>query len=147
MPKLEPKAVDRELAQGRVWPVYWIFGNEKWKIRELVEKIRFTLTKGVQGGFNWNEILLDGAEVSSEEVLDAALSSPLGGGVIGVIVRNAQSLKNPEILSQLLGSSILLSEATSVCVCISKDLDGRKKFSKILLEKAAVVPCEEVPEK
>jgi DNA polymerase III delta subunit len=29
---------------------------------------------------------------------------------------------------------------------LSKDLDGRKKFSKLLQDKAAVVPCEEVAE-
>ena len=34
----------------------------------------------------------------------------------------------------------------SVCVFVSKDLDGRKKFSKMLLEHAAVVPCDDVPE-
>jgi DNA polymerase-3 subunit delta len=38
------------------------------------------------------------------------------------------------------------SELSSVCVFISKDLDARKKFSKALVERAAVVACEEVAE-
>ena len=33
-----------------------------------------------------------------------------------------------------------------VCVFLSKDIDARKKISKLLIESSAVVPCEEVGE-
>ena len=63
-----------------------------------------------------------------------------------MVVRDAHALKNPEVLSEFMGPSQSKSEVRAVCVCFSKDLDARKKFSKILVEKSAVVPCEEVIE-
>ncbi len=150
MPKLESKVVYKELGQGIVWPFYWIFGEEKWKVRDLFQKIRSLVLGGASSSlgssFGWAESLLDGAEVTSEEVLDLALSRPLGGGVPLIVLKNAHLLKNADILAQLFGQPGAITEIASVCVCLSKDLDGRKKFSKLLLEKAAVVPCEEVPE-
>ena len=144
MPKLDLKAVQKELERGYSWPFYWVYGPEKLKSRELLKRIR----KAVLGDKPsvWGEQILDGAEVHSTSVLDAARSPVLGVITPLVIVRDAHTLKNPETLSELFGPSQPLSALTSVCVCFSKDLDARKKFSKILQEKAAVVPCEEVPD-
>jgi DNA polymerase III delta subunit len=70
----------------------------------------------------------------------------LGGGVRFITVRDAHALKDQDQLAELLGPRAKKEELTSVCVFLSKDLDGRKKFSKLLVEKAAVVLCEEIPE-
>jgi DNA polymerase III delta subunit len=78
--------------------------------------------------------------------LDEAMSPCLAGGTRLIVIRDAHALKNPEVLASLLAPPKRLDELVSVCIFISKDLDARKKFSKILIEKAAVVPCEEVPE-
>lgn len=153
MPKLEPKTVQRELEQGELWPVYWLYGQEKMKSRELLKRIRGTALGerasgvGAAGGiFGLDEQVMDAGEVSSSQVLDAALSPSLGGGLRFIVVRDAHALKEPECLAELMGPRSARTELTSVCVFVSKDLDGRKKFSKLLTEKAAVVPCEEVPE-
>jgi len=145
MPKLELKAVQRELEQGLIWPFYWVYGPEKLKSRELLKRIQGAVAGSTTAWMTGEEIL-EGNETDTATVLDSARSPSLGGGVRLIIVRDAHALKNPEALSELFGPPQKQSELMSVCVCISKDLDGRKKFSKTLLEKAAVVPCEEVTE-
>jgi DNA polymerase III subunit delta len=160
MPKLEPKVVQKEIEQGQLWPVYWLYGAERMKSRELLKRIRRaalgeTETAGVPGlpalpGLN--EETFDGGETSAATVLDAAQSPALGGGLRFIVVREANALKEAEILAPLFGPRAKVeagtssASMTSICVFISKDLDGRKKFSKMLLEHAAVVPCEDVPE-
>ncbi|MDR3608767.1 MAG: hypothetical protein P4M08_15490 [Oligoflexia bacterium] len=155
MPKLEPKVVQKELEQGYLWPVYWLYGSERMKIRELLRRIRKAVL-GDEGsalglGSMLSEDLFDATDLSAggaSAILDAAQSSALGGGLRLVIVREAHALKEPEVLASLFGPRVKTpdSRLVSVCVFLSKDLDGRKKFSKALLENAAVVACEEVPE-
>jgi DNA polymerase III delta subunit len=146
MPKLELKAVQRELEQGLIWPFYWIYGPEKLKSRELLKRIRTAVSGREAHSLSLNEEVFDGSDTDASTVLDSARSLCLGGGIRLVIVREAHALKSPEVLAELFGPAQKQSELTAVCVCISKDLDGRKKFSKVLQEKVAVVPCEEVNE-
>jgi DNA polymerase III delta subunit len=145
MPKRELKAVQAELEKGMVWPFYWLYGSEKLKSRELLKRIRKQVFGESQGGL-FGEEAFDGAETDAALIRDAALSPTLGGGVQFIVIRDAHALKHPEELSELLGPPKPLSDLSWVCVCVSKDLDSRKRFSKLLLEKAAVVPCEEVKE-
>jgi DNA polymerase III delta subunit len=120
------------------------------KSRELLKRIRKTVSgeKEGQGSalFGLGEELLDGSEVDGAQVADAALSPCLGGGTRLIVVRDAHALKGTEALEGLLGPAAEREQLMSVCVFLSKDLDGRKKFSKLLTERAAVVPCDEVPE-
>jgi DNA polymerase-3 subunit delta len=153
MPKLEPKQVQKELESGRLWPVYWIYGQERMKSRELLKRIRRAVLgeelaqAGAALASGFAEEVLEGTEVTGAQVVDSAQSLPLGGGLRLVIVRDAHAIRDPEPLTGLLAAGPLArEELPSVCVFVSKDLDGRKKLSKQLLEKAAVVPCEEVPE-
>ena len=148
MPKFEPKMIQKELEQNKIWPVYWIYGGEQMKIRELVKRIKKTAVGDAPSAslFGSASEILEGSEVSTNEVLDSLQSLSLGGGLRFLILRDAHQLKNPEELETLMGKASLPSELSSVLVCLSKDLDARKKFSKVLIEKAAVVSCEEVAE-
>ena len=145
MPKLEPKHVQKDLEKGIIWPVYWLYGTEAMKSRELLKRIRKAVL-GTDESSVFQEEILDSAEVSASQVLEAAQSLSLMGGTRFVVVRDAHALKESDTLSPLLGPCAKLEDLTSVTVFLSKDLDGRKKFSKLLTEKAAVVPCEEVSE-
>jgi len=145
MPKFEPKIIQRELDEGWVWPVYWIYGPESMKVRELLKRIRKAVVS--EGGFSeMAEEKLDAADVDVSAVIDAACMMSFGGGTKFVVVRDAHLLKNVENIATLLGPRGRIGEIPSVCVLLSKDLDARKKASKLLLEKAAVIPCEEVRE-
>jgi DNA polymerase III delta subunit len=156
MPKLELKQVQRDLEKGTLWPVYWVYGPERMKSREILKRIRKAVlgeeapgAPGTGGGLfggSLAEETLDGSQVSAIEVVDSAQTLALGGGLRFIVVREAHQLDEPEALAPLLGPSARKEALTSVCVFLSKDLDGRKKFSKILLEQAAVVECEQVPD-
>ncbi len=145
MPKLEPKAVQKELDSGQIWPVYWLYGQERMKTRELLKRIRKAALGETPSGF-CAETVLEGSEVDADQIVEAAQSPSLGGGTQLLIVRDAHAIKNADSLAVLLGPRAPLAEQASVVVFVSKDLDGRKKFSKVLTEKAAVVPCEEIAE-
>lgn len=148
MPKLEPKQVQKELESGKVWPVYWIYGGERMKARELLKRIRKVV---LPEGATFGEENLDGAEVSGRHVVDAAQTMALGGGLRFVVVRDAHAMKEADAITELLEvdgvkGARKLEELGSVCVFLSKELDGRKKLSKTLIDRGAVVPCEEIPE-
>lgn len=146
MPKLEAKAIQREIEQDLIWPVYWLYGPERMKTRELLKRIQAAVCGQSSQGVRFGDETLEGAEVSAEAVLDSAHSMTLGGGTRFITVRDAHLIKESERLSPLLGPRRKREELECVCVFISKDLDGRKKFSKALVEGAAVVACDEVEE-
>lgn len=159
MPKLEPKAIQKELDQGQLWPVYWLYGQERMKARELLKRIRRAAlgadepgpgqsagSFGMPASSGLNEETLDATEIDASTVLDTAQSLAFGGGLRFIVVREAHALKNAEALEPLLSGRARADQLSSVCVFLSKDLDARKKISKILVEKTAVVPCEEVSE-
>lgn len=142
MPKFEPKQMQQELAAKRVWTVVWLVGTEAMKARELAKRIQ----KAVHGDqrSSFLETHLDGESCSAAEILDAAQSVPLGGGVPMVFVKRAEKLKDPEALS-------CLAEKPSatppfVVVLFASALDGRKKSTKTIVSSFAVVNCEAVVE-
>ena len=149
MPKLEAKTVQKELESGKVWPVYWIYGPERMKSRELLKRIRKAVLGAEAESGSLSSFLedhLDGAETGAAQVVDSARSLSLGGGTRLLIVREAQLIKDPEPMAELLGPPGPVNELASVVVFLAKDLDGRRKFSKLLTEKAAVIDCAEIAE-
>jgi DNA polymerase-3 subunit delta len=150
MPKLEPKLIQKELEKGKVRPVYFIFGTEAMKARELMRKIqRTTLQDSDVNDFNLEKF--DASETGIERILDSAQSGSMTGGTKLILVRNAEEWKNQDLLSEYLHSLSVTDPSSpdsfqTVLVLISKSFDGRKKSSKVLNDLAAVVPCEEVKE-
>jgi DNA polymerase III delta subunit len=144
MPRVEPKQFKQEIERAEAWPLYWIYGPEKMKSRELMKLLRRTLQTASRSQPLWSEQSFDGAEVTSTQLIDLAQTPMLGGGISYLIVRDAEALKEPERLAELFGARKKISELTSVVVLLAKDLDQRRKFSKQLLERAAVVPCEAI---
>ena len=145
MPKLEPKKIQAELDQDLVWPVYWFYGSEKMKSRELLKRLRKLVLGDNPDPFGADTVL-DAQETDAVSIVEMAQSPSLGGGVRLIVVRDAHQIKEAELMAELLGPRKKLSDLGYVVVFLSKDLDARKKFSKTLIEQAAVVPCEEVPE-
>ena len=96
--------------------------------------------------FGMAEETLDGAEIDGSSVVEAAQSPSLGGGLRLIVVRDAHAMKNPEQIRSFWASRKRRKIWRLFAFFLSKDFDQRKKISKLLLEKAAVVPCEDVPE-
>lgn len=151
MPKFEPKQIQQELQQDRFWPLYWLYGPERLKAYELIKRIRalaFPTVASASATHRWSlgEERIEGTERSGPEILDAARMIPLGGGRRLLIVNDAHAIEDADALVELLGPPRPLAQTETIVICLSKDLDQRKKLSKSLIQSAAVVSCEAVPE-
>ena len=147
MPKLDAKQVQKELEQGQLWPVYWIYGPERLKGLELARRIqKQVLGPEAEQPQSMNRIRLDGATATIEDVIQEASSFGLFGGSRVIWVEQAHLLKEVERLEPIFGERATQEQVTSVVILMSKDLDGRKKSSKLLVDRAAVVACDAVAE-
>lgn len=150
MPRMEAKIIQKELESGKLRPVYWIFGPERMKSRELVRRIQ-KATFGDQAPNDFNFEKHDGAEVDVATILDAAQGFSLMGGTKLILVRNADEIKQQDMLVEYFESienhdAVEASELSNVIVFVSKSFDARKKATKKIQELTATVPCEEVSE-
>ncbi len=150
MPKLEPKAVQKELEKGLVRPVYFLFGPERMKARELMKKIQKAVLQD-QTPNDFNSERWDSSEAPLQALLDSAQSPSMMGGTKLMVVRNAGEIRALDPLAEYLESLASTKPAapeefTSVLVFVANSLDGRKKAAKTITELAAAVPCEEVKE-
>jgi len=148
MPKMEPKAVQKDLEKGMVSNLYWLFGPERMKARELTQRIIRRVLGDAKGELNetLNVEKCDGAECTAAEVLDRAQGMSLFGGKRVVWVRNAEALKGLDDWMNLDCVVRPVDEVDSVLILWSKGFDGRKKIFKHLQNKAVVVECTEVSE-
>ena len=94
MPKLEPKQIQKELEQGQLWPVYWLYGQERMKSRELLKRIR-RAALGEKPETFCAETLIEGTEVDAASIVDSAQSPSLGGGLRFIVVRDAHPSVTP----------------------------------------------------
>ena len=62
MPKMELKTVQTELEKGQIWPLYWLYGPERMKSRELLKRIRIVLFGNEAVAPGWSEETFDGSE-------------------------------------------------------------------------------------
>jgi len=150
MSRIEAKFVQKELESGKLRPVYWIFGPERMKSRELVRRIKKACF-GDETPNDFNFEKHDGSEAGTATILDAAQGFSLMGGTKLILVRNAEELKDQEMLVEYFESldsqePMEASELSNVIVFISKNFDARKKATKKIQELVATIPCEEVKE-
>lgn len=142
MPKIEAKIIQKELDSGKLRPIYYIYGPERMKSRELLKRIQ----KAVHGDdppndFNYEK--WDGADASAETILDSVQSFSMMGGTKLIVVRNADEMDRFDSLIPYLKDCP--SEVdSSVLVMLARGFDARKKISKALEAAAAVIHCEEV---
>ncbi|MCM0605817.1 MAG: hypothetical protein KA715_06970 [Xanthomonadaceae bacterium] len=147
MAKLDANLILKQIADGNFFPVYWIYGPETYKIRELTDRLKRAVSaNGAGAGLFGGPSQFNGNENHAGTIIDEAQSMSLGGGVKFLVVRDADHLKNAEDIRVLFGEAKPLSELNCVCVFISQGLDQRKKFTKELVSNAAVIQCEEVRE-
>lgn len=153
MPKFDARGLDQELARDRIWPVVWIYGPEPMKARPWLRRFEDFLTeKGRLLPLNRERFEAvqpqSGEPATAAQILDAAQTVAFGGGVRWIEVWDAHKLKDPQLLAPLLREPMSLEnpELTSICVFRAKELDQRTKWAKVLMDKAALFPCDPVLE-
>ena len=142
MPKLTPKEIQKELSKNRIWPVYWLYGTEQMKVRELSKRIyRAVFQSSSSSTPNENPMPLAKAfdasqsDVTPSRIVDHSQNLNLDGTPPFLMIKDAQSLKSIDSLSTLLEgySSLPLPKKQTTSICIfhsAKEADGRKKFFK-----------------
>ena len=150
MSRIEAKMIQKELESGKLRPVYWIFGPERMKSRELVRRIQKAVF-GDETPNDFNFEKYDGSEAGVSTILDAAQGFSLMGGTKLILIRNAEELKEQDALVDFFESieshePVVVSELSNVVVFISKNFDARKKATKKIQELVATIPCEEAKE-
>lgn len=155
MPKLTPQVIEQEIAAKKLRSIYWIYGPERMKSRQLIRHLeQLIFSDQEKNDFNFEKFQPSRADmaVSIETVWDSFRSISLMGGAKLVLVTQADELKNLEEIEELLkeiedepeqGST---SEIQSVLIFVSNALDARRKWVKALEKSAALVACDEVLE-
>lgn len=150
MPRIEAKLIQKELESGKLRPAYWIFGPERMKARELVRRIqKAAFGDDKPNDFNFEKH--DGGDSEISTILDAAQGFSLMGGTKVILVRNAEELKQQDLLVDFFESipsqePVDAADMSNVVVFISKNFDARKKATKKIQELVATIPCEEAKE-
>jgi len=129
----------RELAAGRIEPVYLISGDEAFLKEEAARRIREAVLGPDADAASWNLSVLDGATGSLADVLDAARSLPMFASRRLVWVRDVERLREsqPELLRAYLDSP---SPTTCILLTVgSGKPDFRKAIFKALQRGARVL--------
>ncbi|MEW6056541.1 MAG: DNA polymerase III subunit delta [Bdellovibrionota bacterium] len=145
---LTAKQAITELEKGKAKPVYYLYGEEPFKIQEFVEKLcalafgedpsKFESSAALEKSFSFCIDRLDGASSTGGDVLEAIQSiglfgSAQSGGRRVVLVRQAHQMKDVDTLAKPLFDSAPESPwGENILVLIADSLDGRRKFHQWL---------------
>lgn len=90
----------RAVMAGEIAPVYYLMGEESYYIDRLATFISETLLKPEERDFNL--ITLFGPDVDTHSVVQAALAFPMGADRQVIVVKEAQALKDIDLLDAYL---------------------------------------------
>lgn len=112
-------------------PVYFLMGEESFYIDKISDFITKNVLDKSEKDFNQHVFYGKDSEVST--ILSAAKQFPLMGKYNVVIVKEAQELKNIELLDSYINQPL---DSTILVICYkNKSIDKRKKFGKELAKK------------
>jgi DNA polymerase-3 subunit delta len=143
------RALYDDIKNGRLMPVYLLFGDEAWLMDEAV----LALIKAVapQGG-EWGVEILDGGAASPAMAAAAALEGNLFGGARLVLVKNISWLeaagkttaKKPEdkdITAPLLAYLEAPNPDTCLALTVRGSVDKRRKLVQIIQKTGRLIEC------
>lgn len=132
-----PNQALTDLKKGKVWPVYFLHGEEPYKISEFVSKLSEIWLSDSQSN-SYNIEKLDGTDSTGNDILNSIQSMGLFSTSARriVVVRQASAIKELDVLS----GAIMAEKASdgegswggNLLVLLSDGLDGRKKFHQWL---------------
>ncbi|MBF1047292.1 MAG: DNA polymerase III subunit delta, partial [Porphyromonadaceae bacterium] len=114
-------------------PAYLLAGEEPLYIDRLAQLLLDTLIPEEERDFNLS--VLYGAEVGARDILTEAMRFPMMGARVLVVVREAQLIKDLDLLAEHLEA---LPSSTCLVLCYKKKPDKRKALYKRLEAAGAV---------
>lgn len=135
MPLIDSQKFYKDLEEGTFKPLYLIFGEEPYLLRQSMERFKYALLDPNTQDFNYNQYYAADADIA--HVCDSVEMLPMMASRRLVILREAQELSDREWgeLEPLLNSPV----ESTVFVILASRIDKRKKAMKLLLDKADAV--------
>ena len=145
MPPFSPADIRKQIAGGKVGPLYLILGGDETAKAGLAAEF-LDLVESELRAFNVDRLY--GGETTGAAVVDAARTLPMMVPRRVVLLVHAERLLNPKKESEASSRDLKVLEAyvkapvDSAClVLVAEGVDKRRSLSKLLLSKAAVVEC------
>lgn len=128
------KEIVASIKNKNLKPVYFLTGDEPYYIDKISDEFTKSILKPEQKEFN--QIVLYAKDTNVEQIINEAKLFPIGAEKRIVIVKEAQQLKNIELLESYLSKP----QKTTVLVIAykGKKIDKRKKFGKELIKNAII---------
>ena len=122
------------IAEKNLQPVYFLMGDEPYYIDKVADAFSKNVLSAEEQEFN--QVTLYGKDITTEQIIAEAKQYPFGAEKRVVIIKEAQHLKDIEILDSYLDNP----QPSTVLVIAykGKSVDKRKKFGKNLGEKCVV---------
>lgn len=145
MPVLSIADVRRQLASGRLGPLYLILGADESGKTELAGQFLELIEPDLRP---FNVDRLYGGETTAAAIMDAARTLPLIVPRRVVLVLHAERLLTPKRDTDAASKDLALLERyikapveSTVLVLVATELDRRRALTRLLLSKGAVVEC------
>lgn len=135
MPLIESEQFYKKVQQGKLDPVYLLYGEESYLLDQAFSFLKEKALEGVVVDFNSDIFYADDAEAST--IKETVELLPMMSPRRLIVVKQADHLKDAEwdILSSLFEKPV----ESSVFILLAEKLDKRKKSIKKAVESAAVV--------
>ena len=122
-----------DVASGDLRPIYLLFGQESWLVRQAYDLLFAEAVSSGPRGFN--EQVFEGDKATGDTIAGAAQHLPMMGKHRTIVVRNVGKLKPDD--QERLGAYCSNPSETTVLLLLGaererKVLDGRKKLAKAI---------------
>jgi DNA polymerase-3 subunit delta len=133
----------QEIEEGKIYPLYYFFGPEKWLIEEALERIQAKVLRPATSDFN--RVVLDAQEDIAQEILESLQVFPLNSPRRLVIIRQADIIwaKKPAPYFDYFANPNPLT----CTVFLGEKADLRAKFFQGLEKNGAIVSFYPLPER
>lgn len=122
----------KDLEQGNLAPLYFMFGEEDYLLNQSTERFKYAVL--TEGAIDFNYTLFYASDADIVNVRDAVETLPMMAARRLVILKEAQELNDREW--QELESILETPVDSTVFVIMATRVDKRKKQIRLLLDKA-----------
>ena len=128
------------IANKKLQPIYFLMGDEPYYIDKICNEFSKKVLSDKEKEFN--QITLYGKDIETIQIIAEAKQFPFGGKKRVVIIKEAQHLKDIELLESYFNSP---QPTTVLIICYKgKSIDKRKKFGKHLANKCVIFESKKI---
>jgi len=129
------KEIISSISNKELEPVYFLMGNEPYYIDKLANAFAKNILSDEEKELN-QVVLYGSKDIKTAQIIAEAKQFPFGADKRVVIIKEAQHLKDIEVLDSYLDN---VQTSTLLIICYKgKSVDKRKKFGKTLASRCVV---------